>query len=84
MSGASDQVVVGEARGLHEGVDDRRPDAPEPPLHHVLADGLRLRGLYGDLLASLVLCHDRLLVHKPPQVLRERPDFLRHLLRTYH
>ena len=46
---AGEEVVVGQAGGLHEGVDDGGTDEPEAAPDHVLADGLRLGGLHGDL-----------------------------------
>lgn len=71
-----DQVVVGEAGGLHEGVYHRGAHLPEPPPHHVLAYRLRLRRLHRDLVAELVRRRDGLPVHESPQVLVERPHFI--------
>ena len=51
VAGAGDDVVVGEAGGLHEGVDDGRADEPEPAANHVFADGLRFGGLSRDFSA---------------------------------
>ena len=51
LAGAGDEVVVGEAGRLHEGVDHRWADEAEASPDHVLADGLRLGGLDWDLSA---------------------------------
>lgn len=46
---ARDEMVIGEAGGLHKGIDDRGADEPEPAADHVLADRLGFRGLHRDL-----------------------------------
>lgn len=76
---AGDEVVVGDAGGLHEGVDDGGAHAAEAPADHVLAHGLRLRGLHRDLPRVAESADDGLLVHEAPAVAAERPELLPNL-----
>lgn len=67
-AGAGEEVVDGEAGGLHEGVDDGGSDEAEAPANHVLADGLRLGGFRRDLPAGAVLGEDGPVVDEGPYV----------------
>jgi hypothetical protein len=82
---ARDEVVVGEADRLHEGVDDGGADEAEPAPDHVLADALRLGRLRRDLPAVLVARRQRPVVHERPHVPVQRaqvPPHLKHGERT--
>lgn len=79
MARARDEVVVGEPDRLHEGVDDSGADEAEAAPDHVLADGLRLGRLHGDLPAVLVARRQRLVVHERPHVPVQRPEVPPHL-----
>lgn len=73
---AGDEVVVGHAGGLHEGVDHRRADATEAPPHQVLADGLGLRRPQRHLPRGTVPADHRLVVQKAPVVFVKRSELL--------
>lgn len=66
VAGARSEVIVGEAGGLHEGMDDGWTDEPEAPADHVFANGLGFGGLDWDLPACLVIGGDGFEVHEPP------------------
>ena len=72
-------MVDGHAGGLHEGVDDDGADEAEAPADEVLAHRLRLGRPERDVLVVPVLAHHRPVVHVPPHVPAERPEFLGHL-----
>lgn len=65
---AGDEVVVGHADGLHEGVDHRRPDAEEASPEQVLAHGVGLRRLHRHLPRVPESANHRLAVQEAPAV----------------
>lgn len=78
-SWARNQVIIGEANGLHEWVHDGRANISEPSSHHVFAHRLWFWCLHRYPLTCLVLRGNRLVIHEPPHVLVERSAFLLHL-----
>ena len=71
-----DQVIVHHARRLHEGVDDRRADEPEPQALQIPADALGQRGPGRNLARLAPRVDQGREVHVAPQevVQRQLPD----------
>ena len=75
-------MVVHDAGDLHEGVDRRGADAPEPSPHQVLAHGFRFGRLAGHLASVAEAACDGPVVHEAPAVVTERSE-LTDYLQTY-
>src|SRR3984885_3306957 len=68
---AVQQVVVHQARALHEGIGDRRADEPEAALAEVGAQPLGERRRHRDLLERGPAIADRCVAGEPPEAPRE-------------
>ncbi len=67
MSEASHQMVIHQTCGLHQCIHSCWSNKSEPPLHKLIAEGLRLRGFHWYLFGELVVVHHWLMVNKTPQ-----------------
>jgi len=73
------QVIVHHARGLHMGVDHRRPDEFEASFLEVLADPVRQLGARRHLLEARESIVQGLSVNQAPDVLVEGSEFPAHI-----
>lgn len=76
---AAQQMVVDDPGDLHERVDRRGADAPEPSAHQVLAHSLRFGRLGGHLASVAEAVCDGPVVHEAPAVVVERSEFTDYL-----
>lgn len=79
VSEAGCEVVVDDARGLHEGVDHCGSHAPKASRHHVFADDLCFRGLDRHLTRVPKPVPDGLLVREAPTVIAKGAQLLLNL-----
>lgn len=72
-------MIIDHSCDLHERVDDSRPDATEASSHHVLANDLCFRRLYGYLTSITESISYRLVINETPNVVTEGTKLLLNL-----